>query len=230
MIKKLLILSLLILSYNPINAQENADETGAWYMYFWNTAFGESRFGLQGDVQYRDWKIIGDFQQLILRAGATYKVNANIKLVLGYAYLNSGALGESDATFSENRIFQDINLPHKITERIALNHRLRYEQRWIENQDFRTRYRYALFVSIPLNKTVLKKKKSLFLSLSNEVFINGQTDIGNDRPVNYFDRNWLYGAIGYAFTDNLNMQLGMLRQSTTNINKNSLQIGVHHSF
>lgn len=54
-----------------------------------------------------------------------YFWNTNLKVVLGYAHLTSGVLGDSKETFNENRIFQDINLPLKITERIVLNHRLR---------------------------------------------------------------------------------------------------------
>ncbi|TBW27186.1 DUF2490 domain-containing protein [Gramella sp. KN1008] len=198
-------------------------------MYFWNTDFNESKFGLQGDFQYRDHEIIGDFQQFIARAGVSYNPNSNLKLVLGYGHFTSGTLGESTETSAENRIFQDVNLPHKITEKILVNHRLRLEERWIENQDFRTRYRYLIGLTIPLNKPVITKN-SLYLSLSNEVFINGQKNIGDDRMVEYFDRNWLYGALGYTILDNLKLQLGLMKQSTNNTSKNQLQISLHHSF
>ncbi len=41
----------------------------------------------------------------------------------------------------------------------------------VEDQDFRTRYRYALFASIPLNGTTLSEG-AWYLSIYNEIFIN----------------------------------------------------------
>ena len=46
-------------------AQVDSGKTGAWYMYFYDTQFKESRFGAQGDVQYRNWNLGGDLEQLL---------------------------------------------------------------------------------------------------------------------------------------------------------------------
>lgn len=230
MSKKITILFLLFtISINSLNAQVNDEKLGAWYMYFWNTEFGESKFGLQGDIQYRNWNAIGDLEQLLLRAGATYSPNANVKLTLGYGHITSGAFGDSDATSSESRLYQEALLPHKISERIFLKHRFRYEQRWVEGQDFRTRYRYNIFLNIPLNQPDLNKN-SIYLAFYNEIFINGQKSIGNGREVAVFDRNRLYGALGYALRDNLKLQFGYMEQSLNNYTKGQLQLSLHHNF
>ncbi len=230
MSKKITILFLLFtISFNSINAQVDDEKLGAWYMYFWNTEFGESKFGLQGDIQYRNWNTIGDLEQLLLRAGATYSPNANVKLTLGYGHITSGAFGDSDATSSESRLYQEALLPHKIADRIFLKHRFRYEQRWVEGQDFRTRYRYNIFLNIPLNQPDLNKN-SIYLAFYNEIFINGQKSIGNGREVAVFDRNRLYGALGYALRDNLKLQFGYLEQSLNSYTKGQLQLSLHHSF
>ncbi len=230
MSKKITILILLFtISFSSINAQVDDEKLGAWYMYFWNTEFGESKFGLQGDIQYRNWNTIGDLEQLLLRAGATYSPNANVKLTLGYGHITSGAFGDSDATSSESRLYQEALLPHKIADRIFLKHRFRYEQRWVEGQDFRTRYRYNIFLNIPLNQPDLNKN-SIYLAFYNEIFINGQKSIGNGREVAVFDRNRLYGALGYALRDNLKLQFGYLEQSLNSYTKGQLQLSLHHSF
>ncbi len=230
MSKKITILFLLFtISFNSVNAQVDDEKLGAWYMYFWNTEFGESKFGLQGDIQYRNWNTIGDLEQLLLRAGATYSPNANVKLTLGYGHITSGAFGDSDATSSESRLYQEALLPHKIADRIFLKHRFRYEQRWVEGQDFRTRYRYNIFLNIPLNQPDLNKN-SIYLAFYNEIFINGQKSIGNGREVAVFDRNRLYGALGYALRDNLKLQFGYLEQSLNSYTKGQLQLSLHHSF
>jgi len=112
--------------------------------------------------------------------------------------------------------------------RFLLTHRLRYEQRWVANQDFRTRYRYNLFMNVPLNNTKLEQS-TIYLALYNEIFINGQREIGDDRLVELFDRNRTYLGVGYGILDNLRCQLGWMKQTTNNWSKGQLQVSLHHS-
>lgn len=226
----ILILVLVALMSNKTYAQVDEDKTGAWYMYFWNTNIKQSQFGLQGDIQYRNWNTIGDLQQLLLRGAVTYKPkNADIKFALGYGNITSGAYGDSDLTLNESRVYQEITIPQKVGNRVYLNHRFRYEQRFIEHQDFRTRYRYNLFLTIPINKKELSKG-ALYLSLYNEIFLNGQRDIGNGISVEIFAVNRTYGALGYSLTDKLRMQLGYMKQITNNLKKGQIQLSLHHKF
>lgn len=225
-----LFLIFVFLSTAGAMSQVNEDKTGAWYMYFWNTQFRESKFGLQGDVQYRNWNLMGDLEQLLLRGGFTYRPDAtNVKFTLGYGHITTGVYGESDETSLESRIYQEALLPHNITNRIYLTHRFRYEQRWVEGQDFRTRYRYNLFLNIPLNQPNLNKN-AVYLALYNELFINGEKEIGDGRSVEYFDRNRFYSALGYALQDNLRLQVGYMEQTLSSYNKGQLQVSLHHNF
>ena len=106
--KKLaLIFSFIALFFsNSVLAQVDESQTGAWYMYFWNTNFSESKWGLQGDIQYRNWDLGGDLEQLLLRGGLTFSPNQNIKLTLGYGHILTGEFGESTESFPESRIYQ----------------------------------------------------------------------------------------------------------------------------
>lgn len=215
---------------NPVQAQVDEDQLGAWYIYIWSTQFNESQWGLQGDVQYRNWDLIGDLEQLLLRGAATYKPkNTNVKLALGYAHITSGVFGDSDDTSAESRIYQEANLPQKIGNKISLNHRFRYEQRFVDGQDFRTRFRYGLFVTIPLKGNTVEAK-SWYLNFYDELFINGERNIGDGRRVELFDRNRLYGALGYAVKKNFKIQVGAMRQTTNSVDKTQLQFGVFHNF
>lgn len=206
------------------------DQLGAWYMYFFTKKFKGSQFGIQGDYQFRNWNIGGDLEQLLLRTGVTYQPkNTNVTFTLGYAFIATGEFGESDRTSVEHRIYQEALLPQKVGGSFYLTHRFRYEQRWLENQDFRTRYRYTLFMNVPLNGQELKKGV-VYLALYNEIFINGQTDIGDGRTVQLFDRNRFYTGLGYGLRNNLRMQLGVMNQTTVAYTKPQLQVGVHHNF
>ena len=64
-------LLIALFSFNLFNSDGQVDESqiGAWYMYFFNTSHEKSKIGFQGDVQYRNWNIAGDLEQLLLRGG-----------------------------------------------------------------------------------------------------------------------------------------------------------------
>lgn len=228
--KVLAISSLLVISFTCTAQPSLESQTGAWYMYYFNWRFKNSQFGIQGDYQYRSWNFGTDLEQLMLRTGATFRLkNAEVMFTLGYANVNTGAFGDSDATVNENRVYQEAWIPQKVGTRFMFTHRFRYEQRWLEGQDFRTRYRYNIFLNIPLNNTALLKK-TVYIALYNELFINGQKHIGNGVNVEYFDRNRTYMALGYGLRDNLRIQAGWMYQLTNLYGKGQVQLSLHHNF
>lgn len=229
---KFLLIALLAIPHLPLSAQNGPDEDqlGAWYMYFYNTSFGDGPFGVQGDFQFRYWNMGSDLEQILLRSGFTYRPeNANVLFTLGYASITSGVPGESSNTSHENRIYQEALIPQKIASRFLATHRFRYEQRWVDGQDFRTRFRYNIFLNVLLNKSSLEKN-TLYLALYNELFINGQTDIGDGRSVQLFDRNRTYMGLGYGLSKRLRVQLGAMRQRTAAWGKWQAQFSLHHAW
>jgi hypothetical protein len=229
-IKVIFIGIFLLFCSNGFSQNTVEDDLGAWYMCFFNARFSESRFGIQGDVQYRNFNLGGDLEQLLLRAGVTFTPkNSGMTFTLGLANITTGALGENNDTFNENRIYQEVLLPQKVGSRIFLTHRFRYEQRFVEDHDFRTRFRYNLFMNVPINKKVLEKS-AVYLALYNELFINGESNIGDNRYVGVFDRNRVYAGLGYGLTNTTRIQLGFMNQSTENVGKNQLQVSLHHNF
>lgn len=228
--KNLIISLLLIIGLAPKGrAQINEDKLGAWYMYFYNTTIKNGPWGVQGDIQYRNFNLMGDLEQLLLRSGITYKPqNANIKFTLGYGHITTGTYGNDESTTLESRIYQEALYPVKFGERIFTNHRFRYEQRFVEGQDFRTRYRYNLFLNIPINQKTMDKN-TLYLALYNELFMNGERNIGNNKKVELFDRNRLYAALGFYIQKQLKVQLGVMTQTTNAVEKNQLQLSIHHN-
>ena len=199
-------------------------------MYFFNTTFKESSWGVQGDLQFRNWNIAGDLEQLLLRGGMTYKPKkADIKFTLGYGNITTGSYGSDKSTSAESRIYQEALFPVQFGNRVYTNHRFRYEQRFVDGQDLRTRYRYNLFLNVALNKPEMEQK-TIYLALYNELFINGQKSIGDGRTVEFYDRNRLYGALGYIIKKGIKVQLGIMNQTTNSWSKNQLQLSLHHKF
>lgn len=226
---RLLLPLLLVISISALGQERN--QTGAWYMYFWSAKFKESGFGFQGDAQFRNWNFACDLEQLLLRAGPTYSPKGTkAKFTLGYGYVLSGGYGlEDKSTSQEHRIYQEALVPHKVGSRVYLTHRYRFEQRFVESQDFRMRMRYNLFMNVPFNKAEMEKG-AVYLALYNELFINTSKNIGQGRTVSIFDRNRLYGAVGYHILNNVKVQLGYMYQSLAASGKGQAQLSVHTSF
>ena len=207
---------------NQISAQTTSD-LGAWYMYFGGIKFEESQWGIHGEAQYRNHNIIGDLEQLLLRTGLQYHLKDNsATFTLGYGNITTENEGEPDNTFYENRIYQEALLRQDIYS-VNLNHRFRYEQRFVDTQSLRTRFRYALFINIPLTQKKFAPG-GFYIPVYNEIFINGE-ERGN---IEYFDRNRLYLGLGYVLKNYLKAQVGVMEQSTRNSSKTQLQFSLHH--
>ena len=212
------------------NAQVDEDETGAWYMYMWNTTLENSNFGFQGDIQHRNWDLGGDLEQLLIRGGATWSPdNSAITYTLGLAHITSGAYGRDDSKTRERRLYQEALIPQVLGSKVYLTHRLRLEQRDVDDQDFRNRFRYFIALNYPLNQDTLGQG-AIYLSLYNELFVNLERGIGNNREVDYFDRNRSYLAVGYSLTDTVRLQFGYMHQETDNLGKGQLQFNLFHRF
>lgn len=212
-------------------AQVNEDQLGIWTAYSWNTQFTDSRWGLRGDMQLRNWDIYRDTEQYLARAGFTYTpTNNNFSYQLGAASVTSTEFGPGNSSNTENRIFQDISFSHAIGKGSNIRHRFRAEQRWIENQDFRTRYRYAIAITVPINANSLQQQGTWYTSISNEFFLNGERGIGNGRQVDYFDRNRTALALGYRINQAMQIQFGYMHQWTDNVDKGQLQLGLSQRF
>ena len=136
----------------PAQTPVDWDQLGAWYMLFWSTRFDDSSVGLQGDVQHRNWNAGTDLEQLLIRGGLTYALpESPVLLTGGVAHITSGEFGDSDEISAERRVYQEALVSQSFGQVVFLRHRYRYAQRWVDGQDFRTRFRYALFGNVALN-------------------------------------------------------------------------------
>lgn len=226
MTEKLLPLFLIFsLCFCAGGAAQNND-VGAWYIYFGNARFNNSPLSIHAEAQYRNHNIIGDLEQLLLRTGLQYNLKDNAAtFTAGYGFIRSEPEGPDNmSATSENRIYQEALLRQGI-HRVRLIHRFRYEQRFIADLEFRTRFRYALFINLSLNQSTLTKK-AWYIALYNELFINGQKI--NNGPV--FDRDRVYAALGYMISNRLGIQAGYMKQILENRSKGQLQLSLHHNF
>ena len=211
----------MLLFNSVLPAQFNTTEIGSWGMLFNQTRL-HNKWSLHSEVQFRSYEIQPNTEQLLIRGGLSFHYNPSLIFTAGYGwitnYVNDGNVFK-DQTVDENRIWEQIILKSN-SGRVYFEHRYRFEQRWIStstNTNYRNRLRYLLRMTIPLNNKEVKKN-TVFIGLYNEVFINL-----TNSP---FDRNRLYGALGYQVNSSTNIQLGYLLQTVGTKSKQYLQLGL----
>lgn len=209
----------LLLCTIALHAQKS--NTGNWFIYFGNQKIN-NKWNWHNEVQYRNFNFMGDLSQLLVRTGIGFNLTENNNnILLGYGFINSQKyLSNSNEKVgtNEHRVFQQF-ITRQSFNKVFLQHRYRIEERFLPN-DFQMRFRYFLGINIPINKPRLEKN-AYYFSAYNEIFINAQQNI--------FDRNRLYGAIGYIFNKNIKMEAGYMAQTLESTNRNQFQIVIFNN-
>jgi hypothetical protein len=209
----------LLLCTIALHAQKS--NTGNWFIYFGNQKIN-NKWNWHNEVQYRNFNFMGDLSQLLVRTGIGFNLTENNNnILLGYGFINSQKyLSNSNEKVgtNEHRVFQQF-ITRQSFNKVFLQHRYRIEERFLPN-DFQMRFRYFLGINIPINKPRLEKN-AYYFSAYNEIFINAQQNI--------FDRNRLYGAIGYVFNKNIKMEAGYMVQTLESTNRNQFQIVIFNN-
>ena len=220
--KKSLLLFCLI--FLPLVSFTQNDDLGNWWIYFGNKEL-DDRWDLHHEIQYRNYNFIGDLEQLLVRAGVGYNLTENNnRILLGYGYINSEnnpADGESLISTDEHRIYQEFTTTQNVS-RLKLSHRYRFEQRFIEDEDMRTRFRYFLAPTLPLT-TDEDRELKWYLSAYNEIFLVPGEGVA-------FDRNRLYGGVGTEIKPGLKVEAGYMNQFFENGGRDQLNLILRYSF
>ncbi len=195
---------------------------GNWLIYFGDKKI-KQRLNWHHEVQYRNFNLIGDTEQLLLRTGLGWNLTeSNNNIHFGYAFIYSQPyLQDSDqkTEFEEHRIYQQF-ITRQLFDRLSIQHRYRFEQRYFKD-DFSFRFRYFLSCNIALSKAKLVDN-TIYLSVYNEIFVNTETD--------YFDRNRFYGGFGYRFSAQLRSEIGLMNQTRDNLSRNQFNVITFFNF
>lgn len=213
---KLRLLSFLVLLFVAENGYAQKSDLGNWFNYYGNQKIN-ARWNWHNEVQYRNYNFAGDLEQLLLRTGLGYNLSENNNnVLLGYAFIHSEPYVDgTDVKLKtdEHRIFQQFITKQQFG-RVNIQHRYRFEQRFM-NDDFKMRLRYFLSLNVPINKKVMDKN-AIYASAYNEIFINTKSS--------YFDRDRIYGGVGYCFNKSLKMEVGVMSQILQNSSSTQFQI------
>jgi hypothetical protein len=174
------------------------------------------------EYQFRRDEFLRNWQQSLLRTGVNYRVNDQLTVRLGYAWIETFPYGEypiqaAGRQFPEHRIFQMATLRNPVG-RVDVSHRFMLEQRWVGRFDaaasprpdatvYTNRVRYLLRLQVPLGKPKLEDRTA-YLAAYDELFVGFGRNVGE----NIFDQNRIGLLIGYRFSPVFRLEGGFLQQ------------------
>lgn len=196
---------LLLLSSNLYADTET--RTSSWFMSLSRFQFTEQSRGFL-DIQPRftvddiPGGDNGSIDTLLIRGALGYQINPNIGIYQGY-----GIIPTYDPDKVEHRSFQELLAKQSITNSLSLVHRLRFEQRFLEDvDDTAFRFRYFARLTYPLSGI----HEKLSLAINEEIFIH-LNDVGNG-PQSGFNQNRLFVGLNYKISNSLAFEAGYQNQ------------------
>lgn len=180
-----------------------------WIQYYNKLHFSE-HWSLLTDGGFRTKDAFNSPSQYIVRTGIAYQLNPNLRFAAGFAHL--GFYRSDSLSSMEFRPYQEVLLKQKVGK-VSIGHRFRLEQRVFRNLDpagglsstgdFNLRYRYRLFLNIPLWISKNTAGRKLQLNVGDEIFLAS----GKDVVYNIFNQNRI--LVGPTFKINKNFGISM---------------------
>ena len=195
---KIVLSATLILASYAANAQ-----TGTWNIVNYKGTLN-NKWSLYTEGQMRSWTFYDRFYYYELKVAGNYNFTKNFSVTGGigtyHTYTNTGNF-KQPITSNEFRTWLQLFITENFG-RLYLDHRYRIEQRWL-TAGYKNRYRYRLNTVIPLNHSRLIDK-TLFATGFDEIFFT------NKKP--YFERNRIFGGLGYRANPHVTLQAGYINQ------------------
>ena len=214
--------ALVFLLMLPLIGFSQDSDLGNWMIYIGNKKLNP-KWNIHNEIQYRNYNAIGDLEQLLIRGGLGYNLTENNNnLLLGYGYIlseNYIIAADDKESVNEHRIYQQFTTKQSVGK-LNLSHRYRFEQRFVES-DFKMRFRYFLSLNYPLKRFTVSNSL-LYAAAYNEIFLNTESSV--------FDRNRLFGGVGWKLNDKLKFEIGYMNQFFENSGRDQINLITYFNF
>jgi hypothetical protein len=215
MIRLVLVFSVCLLYSQISQAQKVFGKPNVWFLQLTTVEIND-KWVAGNELHARFDDYLRDPQQFLIRPFLSFHNKEELVFSGGYTFITTYPYGSYPLpeNLHEHNVWEQIELKQKFGKTKIL-HRYRLEQRWIgnlvlnsESTDFeadgyvfRHRFRYRFTALVDLSD-------KWFLHFFDELFIRS----GEEFKLIGFDRNWLYGGVGYKVNDRMNIQLAYLHQ------------------
>jgi hypothetical protein len=210
------IITILILLPLGLKAQKITTNQNLYWLRYYNQLTLNDKWVWHNEIEDRRFMERNRQHHLIIHSRMHYKIRQNLDVALGLTYSLQDPQdpnSSSELTVPEIRPVQEINYTIPVSKRLAIQQRLRIDERFIhknngqeltDGYDFNVRFRYRLQANLRLDKENIKHPVTL--KVSNEIMFNA----GSNIVYNQFDQNRVYGGIERVFNKNLSAELGYL--------------------
>ncbi|MCB9231960.1 MAG: DUF2490 domain-containing protein [Bacteroidia bacterium] len=197
-----------------VRAQTIKTYPDVWFLSLTQMELGSKwRAGLELHHRRTFW--VNERLQSLVRPFMEYKAAPGLNLAVGYSFILSHPFDPAlPYDRPEHNFWEQATLSHQIGK-FKIYHRNRLEHRFsgvmtqtvegnyvVERHTFSNRFRYRLIVRLDLSA-------KWFLIAFDELWVN----FNGKMQLTSFDRNWMFGAVGYKFwSEKGNVQLGYLHQ------------------
>lgn len=217
--KKFLALALALLGRHAFSFGQRISDhnTIGWYTTTITPRLSDKWSG-HFEYQWRRTHIVQNWQQSLLRVGATYKINKDVAVQMGYAWARTFDYGEYflsavNKTFDEHRTYEQLTL-NATFGKIKYSTRFRLEQRWLAvyhsiedpkpaRWNYLNRFRLMPRFDLPLGS------KGLYVAAYDEIALGFGGNIGQ----NVFDQNRAALMVGYTINPKFRLEGGYLNQT-----------------
>lgn len=171
-----------------------------FYMFLTRTKIAP-QWTITALAQYRSYDTnITDSRLFLINTYVDYKLkNAPVQFGAGYMYLQLlpyDEFGIGKNLNIENRIFQQVTIGHKLSERLSLSQRYRFEERFVFSDQFILRARHLLTASYKLGDP---KDSKISLIAKDEIRMNIDKESA-------FDSFRLWAGVGIKLTESWELE------------------------
>lgn len=210
-----LLIFLGVLTFSAVQAQKKTTETldQIWFGYN-NTIRMTSKWGVVTDLSLRTKDdFVNGWSIAILRAGLSYFLKPQTRLIAGYSFVNTFPSAPHDhISRPEHRPWQMVQW-NTSYPKINISQNIRLEERYrrkvlnadalAPGYDFNFRIRYNLQAQIPIGKK-RNEPGSFQWVINDEIQINA----GKEIIYNYFDQNRFFTGFQYQLSKRDHLQFG----------------------
>ena len=210
--KNTLLLFFLAICANCFSQQTVQDQR-TWFSYLGQYKVSE-KWGLHVEAQLRTDNHLEQNLQDAFRIGGIYFLSPKKNLTAGYALVRTFS-PSFDKFYTENRLWEQYQINNKWSKN-TMTHRLRLEQRWVEqlatnSTAYQNRFRYLnrnLFHIADLKS----EKQQIYAIVQDEIFlIIGENKLNSK----FIDQNRFFVGLGFNHNNKIRAELGYMNQFVT---------------
>lgn len=210
--KKIVLILILLSCYSGFS-QATVQDQRIWFAYLGQFKISP-KFGLHVEAQSRYENHFEQNLQNVFRVGGIYFISPKENVTAGYALVKTFSV-TADDFFTENRLWQQYQINIKWSKN-TMTHRLRLEQRWIEQladntTAYQNRFRY-------LNRNLFhlanlkSDSQEIYAVVQDEIFLTlGENKVNSK----FMDQNRFLVGFGLNYKNSFRFELGYMNQLVT---------------